>query len=122
MNSVENYPRASVVDRWRRIEPLTRRASSVLLAMWFEHGTLTYSCPETTRRVRTGIIADTATIEKLSFFKLSVWCPHCAAPHMIAAKDASISWLNTSVEVLARYRHENSSESGTGPGQNGELF
>jgi hypothetical protein len=41
---------------------------------------------------------------------------------MIAAKDASISWLNTSVEVLARYRHENSSESGTGPGETGELF
>jgi hypothetical protein len=73
VNSVENYPRASVVDGWRRIEPLIRRASSGLLAMWFEHGTLTYSCPETTRRVRTGIIADTATIEKLSFFNLSVW-------------------------------------------------
>ena len=28
--------------------------------MWFEQGTLTYSCPETTRPVRTGILADTA--------------------------------------------------------------
>ena len=91
VNSVENYPRASVVDAWRRIEPLARRASSVLLAMWFEHGTLTYSCPETTRPVRTGIIADTATIEKLSFFKLSVWCPHCETPHTILGKQASIS-------------------------------
>ena len=59
--------------------------------MWFEQGTLTYSCPETTRPVRTGIVADTATIEKLSFFKLSVWCPHCETPHTILGKQACIS-------------------------------
>ena len=91
VNSVENCPRASVVDGLRRIEPRYKACEFGVVAMWFEHGTLTYSCPETTRPVRTGIIADTATVEKLSFFKLSVWCPHCAAPHMTVAKDASIS-------------------------------
>ena len=85
-------------------------------------GPLTYNCPESRREVLTGILTDEATLTSLGALKLSVWCPHCAAPHMIAAKDASISWLNTSVEVLARYRHENSSESGTGPGETGELF
>ena len=59
--------------------------------MWFEQGTLTYSCPETTRPVRTGIVADTATIERLSLFKLSVWCPHCGTPHTILGKQAGIS-------------------------------
>ena len=85
-------------------------------------GPLTYNCPESRRKVLTGILTDEATLTRLGALKLSVWCPHCAAPHMIAAKDASISSLNTSVEVLARYRHENSSESSTAPGETGELF
>ena len=91
VDSVENYPPASVVDGLRCIEPPNDACEFGVLAMWFEHGTLTYNCPETTRPVRTGIIADTATIEKLSFFKLSVWCPHCGTPHTILGKQASIS-------------------------------
>ena len=60
----------------------------------FDHaeGTLTYSCPDTGRAVLTGITTDKTTLRRLDRFKLSVWCPHCASPHMIEAKDASISW------------------------------
>jgi hypothetical protein len=65
-------------------------------------GTLTYDCPESRREVLTGILTDEATLTRLGALKLSVWCPHCAAPHMIAAQDASISSVNTPVEVLAR--------------------
>jgi len=79
-------------------------------------GPLTYNCPESRREVLTGILTDEATLTSLGALKLSVWCPHCAAPHMIAAKDASISWLNTRVEVLARHRHRNSSALVPGSG------
>ena len=83
---------------------------------------LTYNCPESRREVLTGILTDEATLTRLGALKLSVWCPHCATPHMIAAKDASISWLNMPVEVLARYRHRNSSALVPGTGETGELF
>jgi len=79
-------------------------------------GPLTYDCPESRREVLTGILTDEATLARLGALKLSVWCPHCATPHMIAAKDASISWLNMPVEVLARYRHRNSSALVPGSG------
>ena len=65
-------------------------------------GPLTYNCPESRREVLTGILTDEATLTSLGALKLSVWCPHCAAPHMIAAQDASISSDNTPVEVLAK--------------------
>ena len=54
-------------------------------------GLLTYDCPESRREVLTGILTDEATLTRLGALKLSVWCPHCAAPHMIAAKDAHLS-------------------------------
>jgi hypothetical protein len=89
--SGENYARALVVDGLRCMEPLGNAWEFGPLAIWFDQGTLTYTCPETTRLVQTGIITDTATVEKLSFFKLSVWCPHCGAAHAILGKEASIS-------------------------------
>ena len=42
----------------------------------------------------TGIVTNRATLTRLSGFKLSLWCPHCVNAHMIAGKDASISWLD----------------------------
>ena len=63
-------------------------------------GPLTYNCPESRREVLTGILTDEATLTRLGALKLSVWCPHCAAPHMILAKDASISWLTTGIGIL----------------------
>ena len=51
-------------------------------------GPLTYNCSESRRKVLTGILTDEATLTRLGALKLSVWCPHCATPHMIAAKDA----------------------------------
>ena len=48
-------------------------------------GPLTYNCPQSRREVLTGILTDEATLTRLGALKLSVWCPHCAAPHMIAA-------------------------------------
>ena len=55
-------------------------------------GPLTYNCPESCREVLTGILTDEATLTRLSALTLSVWCPHCAAPHMIAAKNATPQW------------------------------
>ena len=74
-------------------------------------GPLTYDCPESRREVLTGILTDEATLTSLGALKLSVWCPHCATPHMIPAKDASISWLNTPVDVFTRYRRASSTDA-----------
>ena len=53
---------------------------------------LTYKCHDTGRAVRTVILTDKTTLAKLSAFKLSVWCPHCRAPHKIVGKEASLTY------------------------------
>ena len=53
---------------------------------------LTYKCPATGRAVRTAILTNNTTLAKLSAFKLSVWCPHCGAPHNIAGNEASLPY------------------------------
>jgi hypothetical protein len=53
---------------------------------------LTYKCPDTGRTVRTVILTNKITLAKLSTCKLSVWCPHCAAPHMITGNEASLTY------------------------------
>jgi hypothetical protein len=53
-------------------------------------GILLYTCPETSRGVVTGISTDDRTLKRLASVKFSVWCPHCASPHVIAGKEASI--------------------------------
>jgi hypothetical protein len=54
-------------------------------------GVLTYTCPDTGRTVRTSILTTTKTLTGLGAFKISVWCPHCGAPHGISGKEASLS-------------------------------
>jgi hypothetical protein len=56
-----------------------------------EEGVLTYKCPDTGRVVRTSILTTDKTLRGLGSFKISVWCPHCGAPHQIAGKDASLT-------------------------------
>ena len=53
-------------------------------------GILLYTCPRTSRGVVTGISTDGCTLKRLAGVKFSVWCPHCASPHVIAGKEASI--------------------------------
>jgi hypothetical protein len=53
---------------------------------------LTYNCPSTGRLVRTAIVTSNAALAKLARVKLSVWCPHCDAPHKIAGRDASVAF------------------------------
>ena len=84
-----------------------------MIRAMYDHaeGTLAYDCPETRREVFTAILTDEGTLKRLGTLKLSVWCPHCATPHMIPAKDASISWLNTPVDVFTRYRQASSKDA-----------
>jgi hypothetical protein len=56
-----------------------------------EESVLTYTCPDSGRTVRTAILTDSKTLKRLGAFKLSVWCPHCGAPHQIAGHDASLA-------------------------------
>jgi len=53
-------------------------------------GILLYTCPRTSRGVVTGISTDDCTLKRLASVKFSVWCPHCASPHVIAGKEASV--------------------------------
>jgi hypothetical protein len=53
-------------------------------------GILLYTCPETSRGVVTGISTNDCTLKRLASVKFSVWCPHCASPHVIAGKEASV--------------------------------
>jgi hypothetical protein len=57
-----------------------------------EEGVLTYKCPDSGRAVRTAILTNKTTLTRLGVFKLSVWCPHCGAPHQIAGNDASLTY------------------------------
>src|SRR5262245_13826883 len=56
-----------------------------------EQGVLMYKCPDTGRAVRTSIQTNNKTLKGLAAFKISVWCPHCAAPHQIAGTEALLS-------------------------------
>ena len=56
-----------------------------------EEGVLTYKCPEHNRFVRTTIRTNRQTLIGLGVFKISVWCPHCGAPHNIRGRDASLA-------------------------------
>lgn len=56
-----------------------------------EEGVLMYTCPDSSRTVRTSILTTRKTLTGLGAFKLSVWCPHCGAPHQIAGSDASLA-------------------------------
>jgi len=67
-------------------------------------GVLRYDCPDTRRAVITGITTDKATLARLADLKFSVWCPHCVSSHIIAGKDASISWGDTSAKVRTTTR------------------
>jgi hypothetical protein len=51
---------------------------------------LIYSCPTTTRIVRTSIEASEADVRQLSALKLSLWCPHCQIGHSILGKDTQL--------------------------------
>jgi len=57
-----------------------------------EETVLTYKCTDSGLAVRKAIRTNKTTLTRLSAFKLSVWCPHCGAPHQIAATDASLSY------------------------------
>jgi hypothetical protein len=52
---------------------------------------LTYNCPSTGLAVQTSIVTNSVELARLADVKLSVWCPHCAAPHKIDGRDASIA-------------------------------
>jgi hypothetical protein len=51
---------------------------------------LTYNCPSTGLAVQTAIVTNSAELARLADVKLSVWCPHCAAPHKIDGRDAAL--------------------------------
>jgi hypothetical protein len=53
-------------------------------------GILIYRCRESSRGVVTGISTDDSTLKRLAGVKFSVWCPHCASPHVIVGKEASV--------------------------------
>ena len=53
-------------------------------------GILLYTCPETSRGVVTGISTNDCTLKRLAKVKFSVWCPHCASPHVIAGNEGSV--------------------------------
>jgi peptide subunit release factor 1 (eRF1) len=64
----------------------------VVASMNQEQGVLTYKCPDSGRSVRTTIRTSRQTLTGLGVFKISVWCPHCRAPHQITGKDASLTY------------------------------
>jgi hypothetical protein len=52
---------------------------------------LTYICPITNLAVKTSIHTTEAALMRMSSMVISVWCPHCQAPHKITAADAKLS-------------------------------
>jgi len=66
-------------------------STEVAAMMDQEEGALTYKCPDSGRAVRTSILTSSKMLRRLGAFRLSVWCPHCAAPHQIAGNDASVT-------------------------------
>jgi hypothetical protein len=62
----------------------------VVASMDQEQGVLTCMCPDSGRAVRTTILTNETTLRRLKAFKISVWCPHCGAPHNITGNDASL--------------------------------
>ena len=54
-------------------------------------GVLIYMCPESSRWIVTAISTDDWTVKRLAGLKFSMWCPHCAAAHVIAGKEASVA-------------------------------
>ena len=65
--------------------------TEVVAMMDQEEGVLTYKCPDSGHSVRTSILTSSKMLSRLGDFKLSVWCPHCGAPHQIAGNDASLA-------------------------------
>jgi hypothetical protein len=53
-------------------------------------GTLKFLCPVSFREVETSIKTDDLTLLQMQRMKLSVWCPHCNAPHQIKATEAFV--------------------------------
>ena len=66
-------------------------STGVVAMMDQEEGVLTYACPDSGRTVRTSILTTRKTLTGLGAFKISVWCPHCAAPHQISGTEASLT-------------------------------
>jgi hypothetical protein len=55
---------------------------------------LTYRCPTTQRIVRSDIESSAAEVERLSVFRLSLWCPYCQTGHAILGKDTQVATDN----------------------------
>ena len=52
---------------------------------------LAYKCPEKDQYVQTSIEVSKEDFDRLTGFKLALWCPHCDTSHKIAAADTIAS-------------------------------
>jgi hypothetical protein len=52
---------------------------------------LIYNCPSSGRAVRTSIVTSRLELTRLARVTLSLWCPHCDAPHKIAGRGAFLA-------------------------------
>jgi len=53
---------------------------------------LKYLCPNNNREVTTSIKTDLVTLLEMRNLKISVWCPHCGAPHQILGSEAYLHY------------------------------
>ena len=54
-------------------------------------GTLTFTCPQTRKTIRTGIETDRYALLGAQFLSMRVNCPHCGEAHELQIKDAHIA-------------------------------
>ncbi|MCC6780583.1 MAG: hypothetical protein IT537_28735 [Hyphomicrobiales bacterium] len=55
-----------------------------------------YTCPVTGRQVRSELQTSAAGLARLGSLKISLWCPHCDAPHSIPANEITASLFGDS--------------------------
>lgn len=51
---------------------------------------LEYRCPALDRQVRTEIATTVQVVRRLGRMKLSLWCPHCQAGHIVCASETQV--------------------------------
>lgn len=54
-------------------------------------GTLTFTCPQTRRPIRTGIETDRYALLGVEFLTMRIACPHCGDAHELKVKEAHIA-------------------------------
>ena len=51
---------------------------------------LIFTCPQTGRKIESGIVTDAASLSSVQALRLRLTCPHCGKTHRLLIKNADL--------------------------------